>query len=132
LKKILPFIFTLSFITVILNVFLIVHFIIKNYTGEKDFIYLVLVMMFVSAQLIFLCRSIYNYTVTRGEKSINKIANVILGLCWIDLSFVSLSFIEGINAQQNPFTNNYVITSWVIISMVVLLVGFLERRYKNI
>jgi hypothetical protein len=44
-----------------------------------------------------------------------------------NLYFLSFAFIEGINATQNPFTNNKVICSWIIITIFIIIMKFLEK-----
>ncbi|MBU3156425.1 hypothetical protein [Clostridium estertheticum] len=128
IKKTVPLIFKLSLITIVFNILLIIDFVIKNYAGNNDFSSLVLVLTLASAQLIFLCRSVYKNNVTNGEKSIKKLTNVILFINWLDLMFVVFAFIEGINAQQNPFTNINVIIPWTIITLVVISIRYIHFK----
>ncbi|MBX4265080.1 hypothetical protein [Clostridium estertheticum] len=128
IKKTVPLIFSLSLITIIFNILLIIDFVIKNYAGNSDFSSLVIVLALASAQLIFLCRSVYKNNVTNGVKSIKKLTNVILFINWLDLMFVVFAFIEGINAQQNPFTNINVIIPWTIITLVVISIRYIHSK----
>ncbi|MBX4268530.1 hypothetical protein [Clostridium estertheticum] len=128
IKKTVPLIFSLSLITIIFNILLIIDFVIKNYAGNSDFSSLVIVLALASAQLIFLCRSVYKNNVTNGVKSIKKLTNVILFINWLDLMFVVFAFIEGINAQQNPFTNINVIIPWTIITLVVISIRYIHFK----
>ncbi|MBU3178460.1 hypothetical protein KPL47_19240 [Clostridium estertheticum] len=128
IKKTVPLIFSLSLITIVFNILLIIDFVIKNYAGNDDFTSLVLVLTLASAQLIFLCRSVYKNNVTNGVKSIKKLTNVILFINWLDLMFVVFAFIEGINAQQNPFTNINVIIPWTIITLVVISIRYIHFK----
>ncbi|NNU75124.1 hypothetical protein [Clostridium estertheticum] len=128
IKKTVPLIFSLSLITIVFNILLIIDFVIKNYAGNSDFSSLVIVLTLASAQLIFLCRSVYKNNVTNGVKSIKKLTNVILFINWLDLMFVVFAFIEGINAQQNPFTNINVIIPWTIITLVVISIRYIHFK----
>ncbi|MCB2361098.1 hypothetical protein [Clostridium estertheticum] len=128
IKKTVPLIFGLSLITIIFNILLIIDFVIKNYAGNSDFSSLVIVLTLASAQLIFLCRSVYKNNVTNGVKSIKKLTNVILFINWLDLMFVVFAFVEGINAQQNPFTNINVIIPWTIITLVVISIRYIHFK----
>ncbi|MBW9172559.1 hypothetical protein K2F43_15250 [Clostridium estertheticum] len=128
IKKTVPLILSLSLITIVFNILLIIDFVIKNYAGNSDFSSLVIVLTLASAQLIFLCRSVYKNNVTNGVKSIKKLTNVILFINWLDLMFVVFAFIEGINAQQNPFTNINVIIPWTIITLVVISIRYIHFK----
>ncbi|APC39217.1 hypothetical protein [Clostridium estertheticum] len=128
IKKTVPLIFSLSLITIVFNILLIIDFVIKNYAGNSDFSSLVIVLTLASAQLIFLSRSVYKNNVTNGAKSIKKLTNVILFINWLDLMFVVFAFIEGINAQQNPFTNINVIIPWTIITLVVISIRYIHSK----
>ncbi|MBU3199830.1 hypothetical protein LL037_08035 [Clostridium estertheticum] len=128
IKKTVPLIFRLSLITIVFNILLIIDFVIKNYAGNNDFSSLLLVLTLASAQLIFLCRSVYKNNVTNGGKSIKKLTNIILFINWLDLMFVVFAFIEGINAQQNPFTNINVIIPWTIITLVVISIRYIHFK----
>ncbi|MPQ30477.1 hypothetical protein E4V42_03345 [Clostridium estertheticum] len=128
IKKTVPLIFSLSLITIVFNILLIIDFVIKNYAGNSDFSSLVIVLTLASAQLIFLSRSVYKNNVTNGVKSIKKLTNVILFINWLDLMFVVFAFIEGINAQQNPFTNINVIIPWTIITLVVISIRYIHSK----
>ncbi|MCB2353857.1 hypothetical protein [Clostridium estertheticum] len=128
IKKTVPLIFSLSLITIVFNILLIIDFVIKDYAGNSDFSSLVIVLTLASAQLIFLCRSVYKNNVTNGAKSIKKLTNVILFINWLDLMFVVFAFIEGINAQQNPFTNINVIIPWTIITWVVISIRYIHFK----
>ncbi|MBU3215698.1 hypothetical protein LL033_05450 [Clostridium estertheticum] len=131
IKKTVPLIFRLSLITIVFNILLIIDFVIKNYAGNNDFSSLVLVLTLASAQLIFLCRSVYKNHVTNGKKSIKKLTNIILFINWLDLMFVVFAFIEGINAQQNPFTNINVIIPWTIITVVVISIRYIHFKQEK-
>ncbi|MBW9154084.1 hypothetical protein [Clostridium estertheticum] len=131
IKKTVPLIFRLSLITIVFNILLIIDFVIKNYAGNNDFSSLVLVLTLASAQLIFLCRSVYKNHVTSGKKSIKKLTNIILFINWLDLMFVVFAFIEGINAQQNPFTNINVIIPWTIITVVVISIRYIHFKQEK-
>jgi len=109
MKRNLPYIFSLTLLTVLTNIALVVDYISENYTKEADFMNMVVALLFISSILFFLCKTIYAQQVTRGEKSVKKLALIILFLCWVDPLFVSFAFIEGIHAEQNPITNESVV-----------------------
>jgi hypothetical protein len=132
MKRNLPYIFSLTLLTVLTNIALVVDYIRENYTKEADFMNMVVALLFISSMLFFICKAIYTQQVTRGEKSVKKLALIILFLCWVDLLFVSLAFIEGIHAEQNPITNESVVYSWIVISIIVTAVHYFEKRYGKL
>ncbi|CAH1209373.1 hypothetical protein PAECIP111892_03204 [Paenibacillus auburnensis] len=132
MKRILPYTFALAILSVVSNVLLIVDFIYKHYAKEADFTTAVMVMFFISFLLFMFTSSIYNYNLTRGEQSVRKLARTIVLLSWVDLLFVSFALIEGIHAEQNPFTNSTVLISWALISILVTAVYFCEKRFGNL
>lgn len=132
MKRILPFIFALPILSVVSNVLLIVDFINKNYAKEADFKSTVMVLFSFSCILLMYTTSIYNYHLTRGEQSVRKVARTIVLLSWMDLLLVSFALIEGIHAEQNPFTNSTVLISWALISILVAAAYFCEKKFGNL
>ncbi|QSZ26445.1 hypothetical protein ACETAC_05925 [Aceticella autotrophica] len=129
MKKILPLTYSLSILTIILNIVLIIDVAIGDGISNKDFIYTFLILMFSSSQLILNGYSIFNYNVTNGLKSIRKLFYGMLLINWANLLFISLTFIEGINTKQNPLTNTNLIISWIVITLVIIMVKYLDKKY---
>jgi hypothetical protein len=132
MKRILPYTFALAILSVLSNVLLIVDFINKKYAQEADFTSAVMIMFFISFLLFMFTSSIYNHHLTRGEQSVRKLARTIVLLSWVDLMFVSFALIEGIHAEQNPFTNSTVLISWAFISILVAAAYFCEKKFGNL
>lgn len=132
MKRNLPYVFSLAILSICSNLALVIDFIIRDYSKEKDFMSMVLALLFLSSLLILLSRSIYTQQLTHGEKSVQKLTRIILFLCWIDLMFVSFSSIEGIHAEQNPISNHYVVYSWILISILVAIIYWCEKKVGNL
>lgn len=132
MKRNLPYIFSLALFSILSNIILFINFIIKDYTKEADFMSSLLVLLFISSLLFLFSRSIYTQQLTHGEKSVRKLTRIIILLSWTDLLFVSFALIEGIHAEQNPFTNSSVIYSWILISFLIVVVYLCEKKFGNL